>query len=505
MNSDLKFYWALVKKRLPAMMFLLLLGAGIGIGLSLTLPPTYQANARLLVENAQIDPGLATQTVQTTAEKQLQIIEERLMTRANMIEVANKFDIFDDVRSMKPDDIFEEMDSMTRINVIGGDARRVTVMDISFEARDPQVAADVVNDFVTLVESESAKISEEEAKGTAQFFESEVERLSDVLAQKSETIVAFKEANSDALPADQDYRLERHTQLQERLSTLVRDRASRIEQRNRLAAVGAASGVQPVQLTPQQQELATLESQLASELSVLSENHPRVRRIRAQIAQLKTNMSPGGQTTNSDPLRSVLEVQLSDIESQIKFLDQDIASTEARLETIREAIERTPKVAGDLEALNLDYQNVQLQYNQAVSALAKAKVGESVEARGVGERISVTERAVPPTKPSGPKRKVIAGGGLLAGSALAAFFFVLTELLNRSIRRPTDLTRGLGVQPLATIPFIEREEVVQRRKILHNVLILLALLSVPLGLWALHTFYLPLEILADRMLDALGL
>ena len=505
MNSDIKFYLALLFKRLPVMAVMVFLGAGIGLSLALTLPPTYTADARLLVENAQIPGSMVVSTVQTSADKQLQIIEERLMTRANMIDVANKYEIFENQREMEPDDVFSAMARMTNIDVWEGNHQRATIMTISFESGNPRIAADVVNEFVTLVESESAEIRQEEATETAEFFESEVARLSEELSRKSAEIVAFKEANKDALPEEQNYRLDRQTRLQERLSLMVRDRASRIDQRERLLAVGGASGVQPVQLTPQQQDIQNLERQLASELSVLSENHPRVKRLRAQIEQLKSRITPGGQAAGStDPLQNMLELQLADVDSQIAFLEQDIAETERQLEGLREAIERTPEVAIRLESLTRDYQNVQGQYNQAVSSLAQAKVGESVELQGRGERVSVIERAIPPNRPSGPRRRLIAGSGLFAGSALAALFFVLTELLNRTIRRPIDLTRGLGVQPLATIPYLESETVVRRRRRLGSSLLLLALSAVPLGLWALHTFYLPLDLLAEDLLETLG-
>ncbi|NNL34732.1 MAG: lipopolysaccharide biosynthesis [Silicimonas sp.] len=505
MNSDIKFYLALLIKRLPMMLVMLLVGAGIGVGLALTMPPTYKANARLLVESAQISDQMVISTVQTSTDKQLQIIEQRLMTRANMIDVANKYEIFEDTSEMSPDDVFRLMGQRTAINVVAGDRQRATIMTIAFESEDPRIAANVVNEFVTLVESASAVIRQEEATETAAFFESEVARLSEQLSRLSADIVAFKEANKDALPEEQAYRLERQTALQERMSAMVRDRVARLEQRNRLLAVGTAGGVQSVQMTPRQQQLANLESQLASELSTLSENHPRVKRRRAQIAQIASTIAPGTNGGSADPLKNMLDLQIADIDGQIEFLEQDIKRTEEQLDGLRDAIERTPEVAIRLEALNRDYQNIQNQYDRAVTSLATAKVGESVELQNRGERVSVIERAVPPNRPSGPNRKLIAGGGVLAGSALAALFFVLTELLNRSIRRPIDLTRGLGVQPLATIPYLESDTVVQRRRRWHGLLILAAIIAVPLAFWAVHTFYLPLDLLAERLLDQMGL
>ena len=310
MNSDIKFYVSLIKRRLPVMLVLFVLCVGIGLGLALTLPSKFVADARLLVENAQISDDFVVSTVQTSADKRLQIIEQRLVTRANMIDVANKYGVFKDSSEMDPSDVFEAMRDMTDIAVQSGNLQRATVMRISFETGDPSVAAGVVNEFVTLVERESAEIRRSEAGETAEFFESEVDRLDQRLTLSSAEIVAFKEANKDALPEEQQYRLERVTQLQERLNLAARDRASLSEQRNRLLALGQASGLQAPSLTPAQQLLANLRNEHNGALSIYSETNPRVRMLRSQIEKLEASISPSGAgvsagvTVSSRPSRS---------------------------------------------------------------------------------------------------------------------------------------------------------------------------------------------------------
>lgn len=505
MNSDIKFYLKLLIKRLPVMLTLVAIGCTIGLGLALTVPPTYRAEARLLVESAQIPNQMVISTVQTSADKQLQIIEERLMTRANMIETANKFGVFDARDDLTPDEIARGMETLTSIQLAQGDSRRATVMEIAFLSEDPQVAADVVNEFVTLVESESAEIRQEEATETAEFFESEVARLSAELSQKSAAIVAFQEANKDALPGEQQYRLTRQSQLQERLNIMSREIVTQQEQRNRLVALGTTGGNQQVTLSAEQQQLANLRNQLSSALSVYSESNPRVRMLRAQIKQLEETIAPNsGSDTTVDPLQTVLKVQLSDIDSRIRFLKEDSKAAEAELEALRIAIEKSPENAIRLAALDRDYRNIQNQYNQAVSSLATAKVGESVEVQGKGEKVTVIERAFTPSNPSGPNRRLIAGGGAFAGTALAVLFFVVTELLNRAIRRPIDLTRGLGIQPLATIPYIEPANVVRRRRFAQIAMLLMIVIAVPFALWALHTYVLPLDLIAEKAMRVLG-
>ena len=137
--------------------------------------------------------------------------------------------------------------------------------------------------------------------------------------------------------------------------------------------------------------------------------------------------------------------------------------------------------------------------------LARAQTGERIELLSKGERISVIEPGVPPTEPSSPNRLLISGGGVGLGIVLAVGLFLLLEMTNRAIRRPVDLTRGLSIQPLATIPYLETSGGKARRRALQTILILGLALGIPAALWAVHTFYLPLELIIDRLLNWFGL
>jgi len=509
MNSDVRFYLALIVKRLPVMLTIFVLCAGVGGGLAVTLPSRYVADARLLVESAQIPDNLAQSTVQTGAAEQLQIIEQRLMTRANLIDMANRYGVFSGDGLLSPDEIVKQMRDLTKLTTTSG-RNQATLMTISFRAKSPQTAAGVVNELVTLVLNQDAERRRRLASQTLDYFEQEVQRLSGELGKRSAAIVAFKEANKDALPDGLTYRLDRQTQLQERINLAARDRVSLNEQRNRLIAVGAAGGGATVQLSPMQQQLQTLKGQLEAALSVYSETNPKVKMLKAQVAALEAQASKqsssGDQTAASaDPSKTMLDLQIAEIDSRIAFIDKDVKSAEDELASLRVAIEKTPENAIKLEALQRDYNNVQSQYEQATASLAKAQTGERIEVLSKGEKVSVIEQAVPPTEPNSPNRPMIAGGGLFLGTALAVAFFVLTEVLNRSIRRPVDLTRALGVQPLVTIPYLESETMVRRRRAMATIVIAGAAIGIPLALWATHTFYMPLDLLAEKAMTRLGL
>ncbi|MEO9825093.1 MAG: lipopolysaccharide biosynthesis [Paracoccaceae bacterium] len=506
MNSDFAFYFELFKKRIPVMAVIFTLCTVAGLAVALTLPPRYSADATLLVEGAQIPSELVERLETTAASEQLQILEQRLMTRANLIDLARKFQVFAGESGLKPDEVVERMKDQTNISMTGGrDA--ATIMTISFDALSPTVAANVVNEFVTLVLAADAERRLGQAGQTVDFFEQQVKNLDEVLSKQSAQIVAFKNANKDALPEGFEYRLDRQSALQERLNLSARELASLRDQKARFEALGSAESSTSA-ISPLRQQLAAAQANLSGLRGTLAENNPRLVALRERIQSLEQRIAGNAPVDLDQPntgSATVLELQLAEIGSSIKFLEEEMVRTEAEIAEIRSAIERTPPVAIRLEELEREYENTQARYADAVNARSKAQTGEIIQTSAKGERITPIEQAVVPDAPTSPNRKLIAGGGMFAGGALAAFFFVLTELLNRSIRRPVDLVRGLGVQPLATIPYIELPGERRKRRALTGLVVVLIIAAIAACLWAVHTQYMPLDLLFDRVIERIGL
>ena len=82
---------------------------------------------------------------------------------------------------------------------------------------------------------------------------------------------------------------------------------------------------------------------------------------------------------------------------------------------------------------------------------------------------------------------------------------ILLELLNRSIRRPTELTRKLGITPFAALPYIRSERQIRNRRAIIALALLAVGVGIPLGLYLLHAYVMPMDMMIDRVVDKLGL
>jgi polysaccharide chain length determinant protein (PEP-CTERM system associated) len=512
MTLDLKFYWKLLLRRLPVMAVFLLLCAGLGGITAMKLPETWSAEARLLVEAPQIPDEMVRSTVQTDAIEQLDIIQQRLLTRANLIDIANRFNVFEDMRGMEPDTVLAQMRAATRVRRTAG-RDQATLLTISFEARTGRIAADVVNEFVTLVLEENASFRRTRAEGTLQFFVQEVADLEADLNAQSALISQFKSDNMGALPENQDYRLGRQALLQERLERLERERSVYEAQREDFVRIYETTGRVlrdgQANLSINQQRLAEAETQLSLELARYSETHPNIQRLRAQIERLEEIVATEAAADlpaegNISAEEAMLNATLAEIDTRLEFVLNDIAGTREELEELEEAIARSAGNAIALNDLEREYQIIESRYAAAVGNLNAAQMSERIEATAQGQRITVIENATVPQVPTGPNRIRIAAAGIAAGLGLAGGYFMLLELLNRTIRRPAELIGRFNVTPITTIPYMEsrRHRFMRRAGLLGGTAVVLV--SVPLALWYIDSYYMPLEILVQRGLSRFG-
>jgi polysaccharide chain length determinant protein (PEP-CTERM system associated) len=520
MNAQIRFYGRLLLRRAPVMLLLFLAATLVGLILAAGLPATYASQGRLLVQGQAISEELATSTVQIDALEEVQLLREQLVTRSNLIDIANDFEVFEDIRGMAPDEIFAQMMAATSIQAEGGSASRRSgpspvLLTVSFEARSGQIAADVVNEYVTRILTSNVRLRTGQAGETLNFFEQEVDRLNRELESRSARITEFQRENAGALPDDQDFRLQRQSLLQERIAAAERERRALVETRRRTVQIFDA-GVAPAgtALPPDQQELRDLENQLEALLLTFSESAPQVQALRRRIELLQDRIAQQAEIRGEDddetldPVERVdplLALQLTEIDGRIEALDAVLEESTAELAVLNDAIARTPLNAIQLQRLQRDYENVQLQFENARRALAQASIGERLEIGGRGQRITLLEPPVVPSQPIRPNRQLLAVGGAGAGLVLAMAFFLLLEVTNRTVRRPAELVRGIGITPFATLPYIETRRSAVLRRILQTAAILLILVGVPAGLWVVHSYVMPLDQLSRDVLERIGL
>ena len=180
------FYWELVKRRwlffvIPFVPVLL-----VGLAVAAFWPATFLSEGKILVQSQQIPTELVRPTVTNAAQERIQVIEQRTMTRENLIAIADKFQLFPDKRAlMSATELVEAMKKSTKIEPIAQplafarvrSENPTIVFTVGFEYSDPQTASRVANELVTRILNEDLRDRTSRATDTTKFLAREVQRL----------------------------------------------------------------------------------------------------------------------------------------------------------------------------------------------------------------------------------------------------------------------------------------------------------------------------------------
>jgi polysaccharide biosynthesis transport protein len=494
MTLDVRFYLSLILRRLPVIAAIIFTATTAGVLYAVSLPPVFRAEARLLIENAQIPDELAASTVRSTTEEILLAIQQRIMTRDNLLALADRHDLFANAPNMTAEHRLAAIGD--RVSIYMPNTQGSTgVVTVSFAASEPELSANVTNEISDQILAWSMELRTKASASTLDFFQQEVQRLTDELAQQNAMILEFEQKNRDALPESLEFRRTRQAAQQERLLQVDRELAALRDRRERLTELYDRTGrlvTSTVGRTPEEERLDDLRQELASALVVLSPSNPRVRALQNEVNALEEavkeqlDASGGGRLTP-------FEVQMLDIDGQISYLAEQKGLVEEDLVDLETSIQATPGNSIKLAELQSNYETLRVQYEEAVASLSEARMGNRIEATDRGQRITMIEKAVPPAFRSEPNRKRLAVAAFGAGVILSGALLFLLELLNQTIRRPSELAKVIGAPPFGTVGFLEGKA--QSRRLSSGSFALLAVLlvNIPVLMLVIHIYVTPIS------------
>ena len=238
-SLDPLYYYELLKKRKFYGLIPFLCVFLIGWAAVMLLPPKYLSEGKILVESQQIPIDLVRPTVTATASERIATIQQRVMTRDNLLKIADKYQMYADQRDkLSRTDILDLMRANTFVKAVDIDpqlqrTQNLTVaITVGFTDKRADVAAKVANELMTLFLNEDARNRTNRATETTKFLAQEVDKLKAELAAADDKILESRREGT--LP-----------------------------------------------------QLTVLKMELAQKLGIYSESHPEVKRLKGQIESLE--------------------------------------------------------------------------------------------------------------------------------------------------------------------------------------------------------------------------
>jgi protein tyrosine kinase modulator len=199
---DLQQYLSILRRRWAFLFIPFVLVLAGGIVVVALKQPIYLAEGKILVESQQIPTDLVRPTITATANERIQVIEQRIMIRDNLMAIADKFQMFPDQREhLSATQILDMMRERTHVSTYAlnnnrrGDGLTIA-LTIGFEYEQPQTAMMVANELITLILAEDARNRASRAQETTNFLAQEVKRLEGNLGAIDAQIAEFKRTHN---------------------------------------------------------------------------------------------------------------------------------------------------------------------------------------------------------------------------------------------------------------------------------------------------------------------
>ncbi|MFU8776627.1 MAG: Wzz/FepE/Etk N-terminal domain-containing protein [Roseovarius sp.] len=197
----------LLQRRLWLIVLVGMVGALLSVIIALNQPKVFQATAIIQIESPQVGRDLTGQTIATDANHRLQLIEQRLMARDNLVKMIERHGLFANVSNMPLSEKVHQLRISARITPISvgipgmGPATAPSGLSVTVNLNDPIKAAEVANDFVETVIAQNRERRMDLVRETLDFFSAEEARVSAQIAEVEGLIVDFKRANGASLPS----------------------------------------------------------------------------------------------------------------------------------------------------------------------------------------------------------------------------------------------------------------------------------------------------------------
>lgn len=463
-DLDLRVIWRAIVAKKNFIIMPTLLAAVVSLAVVNMITPLYKSETRVLVDGREnvflrpngerpeernaLDPEAVTSQVQLLLSRDLArmvIKQNKLAERAEFDPVLSGispvkmvlglFGIGRDPFRMTPEE--RVLDAYyDRLTAFAVDKSRVMVVE--FQSRDPELAARVANSIADnyLILQQNAR--QQQAKAASQWLSGEIDSLRKKVADAEQRAEAFRSKSS--LFVGTNNTTLSNQQLGEFNTQLNNARAlkSDAESKARLIRDMLKSG-KPIEASEVlnselirrlSEQRVTLRAQLAEQSSTLLDGHPRIKELKAQIADLdKQIREEAGKLSRSlENDARIAEARVENLSANLDQLKRQATSTNGQDVQLR-ALDREAKAERDL------LESYLAKYREATAR-------ESIDAAPADGRI--ISRAIVSNTPNYPKKLPIV---LIA--TLATLMLTTGYVASRELLRMTSPRALMAVAPMA--------------------------------------------------------
>lgn len=445
------------------------------------LPDRYVASGEIYIETQSVlQPLLRGLAVDSDIDGQVAIMQQTLLTRPNLEEVARRTDL--DISAKSPPEVDRLLDDLKRRISVRGTQRNL--FSISVADTVPRRAKETVDALVNIFVEGNLGQNRTDMDSAERFLGSQIKEYEGKLQEAEHRLAVFKQVNMDYLPAEGNFQRQLHEE-RRRLENSEFDLKDLLRKRDilqqelantpELLSYGMAGVASP---DARAARLAELQEALYNMLSRFTEQHPDVTTLRQEIQRLQTagdywqpasntlSSSPAGAATSANgtinPLYTQLKLQLVEVDSDIAQLREGVARQRINLEKLENMAQRAPEIEAEATRLNRDYGVIKSQHDELLKRRESARISQDRDAGIQLAKFRVVEPPQVPTVPKEPNRILLLTAvipiGIAAGLALA----ILLPLLRDCYFEVKRLRADFGLAVLGAVSHARQSRLVTK-------------------------------------------
>lgn len=511
--------------------------------------------------------SFAVQRIQTISQRVmtrsnlLDIIEKyKLYTRDKRTKTTEEI-----VDAMRQDIKLETINADVMDPRSGAPTKATIAFTLSFDGESPEQTQKVASELTNLFLNENLKARAQQAEDTYSFLKDEADKLEAQIAEYEKKLADFKKKNAGNLPELSQMNMqlmdrtesevddignqlraaeERKFYLQAQLAQispsgptisssgqLIPDPVSRLKAlrsdyaralslyspdhpdvlrlKREIAAIEGASG--SVSMGGEQaKQLTNLRAELATAREKYSEDHPDIIKLKKQIASLESTLPKAAHPEKAvaaqmpdNPAYLNLQAQLQAAEADIKSLGTKREQLKAKLADYETRLTTAPQIEREYSSLTREHENALIKFRDIKAKQMEAEVSKQLEKESKGERFSLIDPPAFPEKPVSPNRPAILFLGFILSLGSGIGFAIVKDSVDNAVTSSKGVMALMGANPLGIIPYIANDQDRYLRQRTKRRWIIFFITSLVVGLLLIHFLWLPLDIVAFKVLRRL--
>jgi polysaccharide chain length determinant protein (PEP-CTERM system associated) len=488
------------------------LGLVVAVVVAFLWPDTFISNAVIRVVPAQVPERFVPSNVNAELGQLINSMTQQILSRGTLTNLIQTYNLYPNDRKRKPmEDVIEAMRKDVRVSGIrslsrqvGREAAMVSAFEVGFSYSDRILAQRVTADLVTRYIDENIRARASSSVLTTQFLRDQWETAKRDYETAEQQLSEFRARNSGRLPEQMQMNIGKLNALENRLASINgsvgragNDKLlleSQIQALKSQLAFTAAPSEETTTMQGRNERLIRLEQQILNGETIVNalrerytDTHPDVQRARSELASLQAakaalaaeeeakpenqpktvrRIAPSSVKEARDAEAAIARaqslVQIKDLE--IEDLAKERVATEREISVVRQSLQASPASDTEYATLMQERNAARDRYDIMTVKKGQSELATDLENRRQGEMLELLDSASLPQTPAAPNRWLIVAVGACIGLGMGITVAGGREVKDSSLKNLKDVRAYTQLTVLASVPLLENDFVVRRRR-----------------------------------------